>query len=292
MLRRPMPSLRPGWSGASPPRADSIEVPLANFGAVITEDILVDDGVSEQRQLVLEATVRGQTLQVAIPAAQFAGMSWVADRLGAGAILEPGMGTKDRLRHAMQVLSGDIPQRRVYAHTGWRQIDGAWVYLHAGGAIGADGRGPRDRSHPQPALARMALPDPARERISLLRCGSALQLLDLLPLAVALPAPRRRPGWRPCASCSVLTLRTSSLWLHGPSGVFKSEYLALAMAFYGDFSRTSLPANFSATANAIERFTFETKDALLAIDDFHPAGDRQRAGRHEPDRQPAAAGSR
>jgi hypothetical protein len=255
-----------------PTEGGSIEVPLANFGAVITEDISVDDGVSEQRHLVLEATVRGQILQVSIPAAQFAGMTWVADRLGAGAILEPGIGTKDRLRHAMQVLSGGIPQRHVFAHTGWRQIDGVWVYLHAGGAIGRDGVVPGIEVALSPPLARISLPDPASGEDLVAAVQIALQLLDLLSPEVAFPllgaawlAPLREL-FGPDAPDFVL-------WLHGPSGVFKSEYLALAMAFYGDFSRTSLPANFSATANAIERFTFETKDALLAIDDFHPAGD-------------------
>jgi hypothetical protein len=118
----------------------------------------------------------------------------------------------------------------------------------------------------------MVLPDPLPGDDLVAAVRSALRLLELLPLAVVIPllgatwlAPLREL-LGPDAPDFVV-------WLHGPSGVFKSEYLALAMAFYGDFSRTSLPANFSATANAIERFTFETKDALLAIDDFHPAGD-------------------
>jgi hypothetical protein len=261
-----------GMIWRKPIEGGSIEVLLANFGAVITEDTLIDDGVSEQRQLVLEATVRGQPLQVTIPAAQFAGMSWVTDRLGAGAIVEPGTGTKDRVRHAMQVLSGPIPQRRVYAHTGWRPIDGIWVYLHAGGAIGPDGVVPGIYVTLSPPLARMAFPDPASGEDLVAAVRSGLRLFDLLPLAVAVPL--LGATWlAPLRELLGADAPDFVLWLHGPSGVFKSELLALAMAFYGDFSRTSLPANFSATANAIERFTFETKDALLAVDDFHPAGD-------------------
>jgi hypothetical protein len=233
---------------------------------------MVDDGVSEQRQLVLEATVRGQTQQVTISAAQFAGMSWVADRLGAGAILEPGMGTRDRLRHAVQVLSGEIFQRRVYAHTGWRHIDGLWVYLHARGAIGPHGVVPGIEVTLSPPLARMVLPDPACGEDLVAAVRTSLHLLDLLPSEIAFPL--LGATWlAPLRELLGADASDFVLWLHGPSGVFKSEYLALAMAFYGDFTRTSLPANFSATANAIERFTFEAKDALLAVDDFHPAGD-------------------
>jgi hypothetical protein len=261
-----------GMIWRKPTEGGFVEMLLSNFGVVITADISVDDGVSEQRQLVLEATVRGQTLQVTIPAAQFAGMSWVADRLGAGAILEPGLGTKDRLRHAMQVLSGEIPRRRVYAHTGWRQIDGVWVYLHAGGAIGRDGVVSGIEVTLSPPLARMALPEPGAGEHQGAAVRVALQLFDLLPPQIAFPL--LGAAWlAPLRELLVPDAPDFVLWLHGPSGVFKSEYLALAMAFYGDFSRTSLPANFSATANAIERFTFETKDALLVVDDFHPAGD-------------------
>jgi hypothetical protein len=255
-----------------PTEGGPIETALANFSALIREDIVVDDGVIEQRQLALEATVRGQVLPVQIPANQFAGMSWVAEKLGASAILEPGPMIKERLRHAMQLLSGAIPQRRIYAHTGWRQLDGVWCYLHASGAIGPEGSVPGIAVTLSPPLARMVLPDPLTGEALLSTVRSALHLFELLPLAVAFPllgatwvAPLREllgpsvPDFVP--------------WLHGPSGTYKSEVLALAMAFYGDFARTTLPANFSATANAIERFTFETKDALLAVDDFHPAGD-------------------
>ena len=49
----------------------------------------------------------------------------------------------------------------------------------------------------------------------------------------------------------------------------------LAQGFYGDFSRLSLPLNFMSTANAVERFQFAAKDALLAVDDFHPTSNQR-----------------
>ena len=39
---------------------------------------------------------------------------------------------------AMQYLSSPR-QRRIFTHTGWRQIDGAWNFLHGAGAIAASG---------------------------------------------------------------------------------------------------------------------------------------------------------
>ena len=67
------------------------------------------------------------------------------------------------------------------------------------------------------------------------------------------------------------------LWLHGPSGTFKSEMAALAQSHFGSFPRQHLPASFVATSNAIERLLSTTKDALLVVDDYHPASDAREA---------------
>ena len=68
-----------------------------------------------------------------------------------------------------------------------------------------------------------------------------------------------------------------TVWLHGRSGLFKSEVAALAQAHWGDFSRMTLPASFVATGNALERLTFATKDAILVCDDYFPARNRREA---------------
>jgi len=43
--------------------------------------------------------------------------------------------------HALQsnYCLGKVPEAVVFTHTGWRKIDGVWVYLHGAGGIGADG---------------------------------------------------------------------------------------------------------------------------------------------------------
>jgi hypothetical protein len=57
--------------------------------------------------------------------------------IGGQAIINPRL--KDYARTAIQEMSLAAVERRIYAHTGWRQIEGHWVYLHFGGAIGAHG---------------------------------------------------------------------------------------------------------------------------------------------------------
>ena len=49
---------------------DVDEVPLANFSAVISEEIIEDDGIQEQRVYRIDATVQGLTHHVQVPAAQ------------------------------------------------------------------------------------------------------------------------------------------------------------------------------------------------------------------------------
>jgi len=64
-----------------------------------------------------------------------------------------------------------------------------------------------------------------------------------------------------------------SLFPVGRTGVYKTELSALAMQHVGaGFDRLNLPAQWSSTANALERLTFDFKDAPLVIDDFAPHG--------------------
>ncbi len=122
------------------------------------------------------------------------------------------------------------------------------------------------------SLGRYRLPDPPVGEDLVTAVRASLALPALLPPEVAYPllavvyhAPLREmlAGEPP----------DFVLWLHGPSGTFKSEHAALAMAHYGDFTRLSLPASFAATANAVERICSAAKDALVVVDDYHPASD-------------------
>ncbi|MDP9357806.1 MAG: hypothetical protein M3R02_21460, partial [Chloroflexota bacterium] len=253
-------------------KSDALPVRLTNFTATITADVLEDDGVEPRRLFEVEAVLRDRVSRFTVPAGQFPSMAWVAEHLGAGAIVEPGQGVKERARVAIQTLSGDVPERQVYAHTGWRRIDDAWAYLHAGGATGSAGAIPSVEVGLGGSLGGYALPAPPNGQEQIEAVRASLALLDLLPLTVAVPllaatylAPLREAlGGEPPDFVP---------WLHGPSGTFKSEQAALAQAHYGDFTRPSLPASFAATPNAIERLCSATKDALLVVDDYHPASD-------------------
>lgn len=69
-----------------------------------------------------------------------------------------------------------------------------------------------------------------------------------------------------------------SLFLAGPSGVFKSTLAALCQQHFGaGMNSGGLPAGFGSTAYALEELAFYAKDALLVVDDFAPNGPRDHA---------------
>src|SRR6202040_3783933 len=79
--------------------------------------------------------------------------------LGARAVMAAGMGLKDQVREAIQLLSStQMAERTVHTHTGWRKLDGGWVYLHGGEALGATGAVTGVETSLPAALAPFILP--------------------------------------------------------------------------------------------------------------------------------------
>lgn len=253
-------------------------VELTNFSATILEEIIADDGASERGELVIAGTLADETPlpPIRVPLAQFAAMNWPTALWGTRAVVSAGMGAKDRTREAIQRLSPDAVRRREYAHSGWRRIEGRWAYLHADGAIGADG--PVDGIFVRLGgpLAQLTLPE--------LPTGDGLRDAVRTSLAVFAVAPDRVtvPLLGAAYRAPVNALRAADMAVHlaGQTGVMKSELAALAMQHYGaGFDRMHLPAQWASTSNALERLAFEAKDALLVIDDFAPQGSQQEINR-------------
>jgi len=247
----------------------SVEVALGNFAATITAVVTRDDGAEVTRAFTLAGrTAAGIELPpVDVPADQFAGMGWIAGAWGNRPVVYAGQGTKDHLRVATQLLSGNASERTVYAHLGWRLVRGKWVFLHAGGAIGADGS---VEVALDDALAGYVLPTPPAGNVLVQAVRVALCILDadapLAPDRVCMPL--FGAVWRAAlGSCDF------GLHLFGRTGVMKSELAALAQQHFGaGLDARHLPANWMSTANAIEGAAFAAKDALLVVDDFNPTG--------------------
>jgi len=216
-----------------------VAVALCNFSARIVEDLEHDDGAERTRYLALQGTLPdGSPLaRTEVAAQDFARMEWIVPSWGPRAVVNAGMGMKDHLRAALQVLSEDVPRRTIYRHTGWRKIGEQWVYLHAGGAIGPNGPVEGIPVSLPDALAGFHLPAPP-EGAQL--AGAIRASLGLLRLG---------PDWEtfPLLACGyrvVLGDTDFALHLAGPTGCFKSEAAALAQQHFGaGMDARHLPAN-------------------------------------------------
>jgi hypothetical protein len=269
----------------------AVDVPLCNFEARIVDVAILDDG--EERTTVFGIEGRaadGRPLPRAeVPARDFPRLDWVTPAWQGQAVVYAGLGTRDHLRAALELLPSDRAQRTEYLHTGWRKIAADWYYLHAGGGIGPPGVAAAIAVSLPAALAGFELPPPptGTERAGAVR--ASLGLLDgLAPDRIAFPllAAVHRVVLGDC---------DFSVHLAGPTGVFKSELAALAQQHFGaSMDRLHLPASWSSTGNALEGIAFAAKDALLVTDDFAPTGsiaDVQRFHR-EADRLLRAQGNR
>ena len=245
-----------------PTKDGPIPVYLSNFAAKIVSDVERDDGVETTREYELLVTLRRKTRQFPIAAAEYASLRWVDDKLGAGAVVEPNQ--NQRLGAAVKAMSDEFVERRVFIHTGWREIGGDWLYLQNGGAIGPNGpvsgimtdlKAVGLSKYEFPELDSTAAASDVR---------ASLDLLRLAPLNVVVPvlgAVYRAPlGWTPY-----------STFLVGPTGTFKTELSARAQQHFGpEMTAENLSASWADTANALEIKAFHAKDALMVVDDFAP----------------------
>lgn len=252
-------------------------VPLCNFVAHIVEQVIHDNGEIQEMALALEGRLNtGQALpRIDVTATSFAGLAWVTQQWGCGAIIYAGTATKDHLRVALQELSGDVPRRTVYSHIGWRQFNGQWRYLHAGGALGADGN--RVDVEVTPGAGHMRhyrLPDPP--------AGAALRAAVSASLALADIAPHKPEVGALLLACiyraplAAVALIDHAAFLVGFTGARKSEAAAMALAHFGQgFIARTFPASWKDTVPAMEVKAHAAKDAIIVVDDFKPTGSKK-----------------
>lgn len=235
-----------------------------NFVAWIAEERLLDDGLHEPEKVLLidGRMADGEACpRVAVPAAEIERLSWLAKAWPEACDLAIGQNIAAHLHRAMRRLHPDWPRRRIFTHTGWRELaPGTWVYVTAEGAVGTTDRVEVDL---EPKLRSYALPtEPVDLAIAV---KTSLSLWTLGPLHVTVPlwaSIYRAP------LCEVLPV-DFLLWVEGQSGTFKSSTALLALAHFGRFQdKRDVPASWLDTATRLEQRAHAIKDALLVIDDY------------------------
>ncbi len=164
--------------------------------------------------------------------------------------------------------------RCIYSHTGWSKVDGRWIFLHAGGAIGEAGQVPAVNVRLLGALGRYELRNPAGADSLVSAVRASVRLVELGPPSISFPLLG-------AAYRAVFGEADFSLHVAGETGAFKSEIAALHQQHFGaGMDRLHLPGAWSSTGNALEVLTFHAKDVLVVIDDFAPQGSVSDIGRY------------
>jgi Domain of unknown function (DUF3854) len=251
---------------------------LCNFTARIVAEVARDDGAEITRHLAIEGKLAtGKPLpRASVPATQFASMNWTLGHWGVAATVSAGQSATDRIREAIQIFSNadGVNFETVYAHLGWREIDGEWVYLHAGGAIGKDGVVPNIGVDVGPALNLYQLPEPSKVLGALSAIKASFAMLEVAPDHLTIPLFL-------VVYRAAIDTSDFALYLAGLTGVRKSELAALAQQHFGSgLDSRHLPGNWSSTANSLEGLAFGAKDALLVVDDFAPHGNQAEQARY------------
>jgi hypothetical protein len=236
--------------------------PLANFQAQIKEEVSRDDGLRASKEFHITGSLdTGRPLPLArITAKEFDSLIWINREWGAAAAIAPGRSLAPHLVTTIKAHSQDFKRHTVFAHSGWRQINGVWRYLHGGGAIGSGDPVEVDLGE---NLQFYRLPEPGGVEAA----RASLRFLEIGPCEITAPL----------IACTYLAPFADlckidfSLWIYGPTGGLKSTIAALALAHFGDFTRLNLPGSWFSTVNSLEKLTFILKDALCVIDDFIPA---------------------
>ena len=265
-------------------------VPLSNFAARIVAEMIHDDGVERKTFFEIDGSLAdGNPLpRVLVRTDEYNSMGWVTRHWGMRAVVYAGQANRDHLRAAIQITSRNAPRRVVFAHLGRLNSGKRPLYVHAGGAIGPDGPEKGVEVSVPDALSAYELPDPPGGAELRRALRASLDTLRVSPHRITAPV---------LGGVVRVVLGAADFGIHlsGPTGVGKTELLALGQQHFGaGMDSRNLPGSWSSTGNALEALAFAAKDALLAVDDFAPTGsvyDVQRYHR-EADRLIRAQGNR
>lgn len=254
-----------------PKKGDDYETTeLANFSCVIVAHLLDFDVPDAKPRMAFLLSVilgaEGQPFEVEVAARDFARMEWV-ELLIRGAAVAPGKLARDHLRHAIQKFSRPVDRRR-YRFTGWVEHDDRWVYVHAGGAIDADGVVEGVCASPADPVHRFCLPAPPEGEDLHHDAFALVELLSIEPAEVMVPLVgiTMRAGLGP-SRCTV--------HVTGVMGKGKSYVAGLCQQCYGaSMSYEAPPTSFAdgSSANGICRVWARAGDCVVMGDDLRVSG--------------------
>jgi hypothetical protein len=251
-------------------------VNVTNFTAWIEEHRRVDDGTGRENpnEVLMHGKQYGEPLPpVVLPSEKLVSTDWTKGAWSTTCVL-----SKEVARIAFDTYRQDEAKHVIIrTHTGWTKMAGEPAYLHAGGAITAEGL--RDDVKVEPGgvlrdsqftqIGRLRLPPPpdgdelaaaARASLGILDVGVPHVTSPVLALTYLAPLG------------AFVTLSMTG-YVYGDTNAFKTGLMGIAQAHYGDFHREALPLSFhGSTPTGAEILSFVMKDALLTADDYRLSG--------------------
>jgi hypothetical protein len=258
------------------------KVPLADISAFITERTEYVGTEASKPRLTLEVCKYDHDLQdvifrtINLTTDEFKAMDWYIDYLPPGWAIRPG--NREAMKYAILALSEKITQHRiVYQHLGWTKLVSEWIYLHAGGAIGASGTIPGiGVDIGESDLWKYKLPDPptGEALIAAVRAVFEFQRLKSTnhPNSAGLAAVCLSLPWR-----AAFDVCDFSVLLVGQSGSHKTTAAQLMVNHFSTAytyrSHPAAPVYWAASEPILRRTLHACKDSLLLIDDDNKARD-------------------
>lgn len=163
----------------------------------------------------------------------------------------------------------EVPEEIIYVHVGWRNIKGKMVYLHGKGAIGLNSNeniyGSKDK---------------IIECLNIKKDQALKRSLGLLQISNDLSKTLPMFLFSHLAVGRELFVQAGveikfCLWIYGLTGSMKTSVSKVFFNIFSKGNKSDITATFKDTISAIEMKSFDYKDSVLLVDDFHPTTSSQ-----------------
>ena len=199
-----------------------------------------------------------------VTADEMQSMKWLLQCWGQYGAVVPKQNTLGKICHAIMQTKTPVSNETVYSQTGWRKIDGEYEFL-------MPNPNSKYKVELKGKLNRYKFTEPC-EKSDLIYL-SAMLYDSFAPQSVLLPLLAEtflcpinhflKLGGHEPKFVGAIT---------GKTGSRKSSLAALYNSFFGNFEASYLPMSFHDTANSILANSYNLKDVITCIDDFHPSG--------------------
>ena len=252
---------------------------LARFSAHIIADVCELDAPEAvpRRARVLSVMCEGDQAPhtVEVKASEWGRGEWLDTRIPARGRAPAERRLRAHLLDAIVACSNATELRR-YAFTGWVREDGRWVYLHGGGAIGAEGDVPGVEVSLAPPVDRFRFPAMPEGEDRLHAAQALVDLLSIEPAGVVVPMAA-------FAFRSVMGAMRTTLIVTGRASLGKSLLAGLVSSMFGPSmfgpSMTDAPpcSWLQDSEKGLLRKVSTVGDALLPVEDLNLAGAKEGA---------------